>query len=555
MQRVVASLALTTALALAACGEAQPSPSVPPTTTSAESPTASAPATAAPEPAESPVAGPNLPGLWTDATASTIGQTAEWTNRGELADVNGDALVDILFANGGNYDSPGDPEPTRVFLNQGPGQPFVDATTQILGDFAGIVRVVKVRDLNADGNPELLLGTTFQTQSRLFIGSGGGTYTDATADALPQLPLSVGDAEIGDVDGDGDLDIALADWGPGNPMENEGARVRLWLNDGAARFTDVTDTQMPATLVRFSWDLEFVNVDYTYDTLHQDLDLAVSSKRSETSFLYENDGFGVFTDVTADRLPHFTNNYDFEPIDLNADGSLDLLTINDGDNLTGSGPGEHAFLNDGSGVFADATADLWPRDANIGEDDNVIVVLDVESDHDADFVIGSLTGADRLLVNHGLGRLLLEERAFIAEHSGGTLWMGAADLNGDARLDFVEAQGEVPGHLDERVYLATDVLPPDAAAPVVDLVLTTDGPLLNGGILTIRIHDNRSSNMPHDWRSVVFRWTANGEPFEQPLVWYGEHMWRSTVPSPEAASNFEVCATDAAGNQTCRQSP
>ena len=46
------------------------------------------------------------------------------------------------------------------------------------------------------------------------------------------MPLSVGDLEFGDVDGDGDLDLVLADWGPGNNMTNDGGRTRLWLNDG-----------------------------------------------------------------------------------------------------------------------------------------------------------------------------------------------------------------------------------------------------------------------------------------------------------------------------------
>lgn len=31
--------------------------------------------------------------------------------------------------------------------------------------------------------------------------------------------------------------------------------------------------------------------------------------------------------------------------------------------------------------------------------------------------------------------------------------MALADLNGDGIIDVVEAQGEVPGHEDERVYL------------------------------------------------------------------------------------------------------
>ena len=55
-------------------------------------------------------------GLWQDATASTIGTTGEYTNAVELADINGDGRVDILFANGGDYEQPGPPEFSRVFL-------------------------------------------------------------------------------------------------------------------------------------------------------------------------------------------------------------------------------------------------------------------------------------------------------------------------------------------------------------------------------------------------------------------------------------------------------
>ena len=40
-----------------------------------------------------------------------------------------------------------------------------------------------------------------------------------------------------------------------------------------------------------------------------------------TSLLYLNDGGGGFTDETEQRLPRFTNNYEFAPLDLDADGS------------------------------------------------------------------------------------------------------------------------------------------------------------------------------------------------------------------------------------------
>ncbi len=141
------------------------------------------------------------------------------------------------------------------------------------------------------------------------------------------MPLSVGDLEFGDVDGDGDLDIVLADWGPGNNMSNEGGRTRLWLNDGAGHFTDATAARMPAALVRFSWDLELVDVDND-----SDLDMVVSCKRCGGGFLFSNDGAGTFTDDPR-GLPQYTNNYEYEPMDLDGDGFLDLVTINDGDIL------------------------------------------------------------------------------------------------------------------------------------------------------------------------------------------------------------------------------
>ena len=59
--------------------------------------------------------------LWEDVTARVFLETAEWTNYVELADVDGDGRVDLLFANGGNYSEPGEPEPNRVFLNRGTG--------------------------------------------------------------------------------------------------------------------------------------------------------------------------------------------------------------------------------------------------------------------------------------------------------------------------------------------------------------------------------------------------------------------------------------------------
>ncbi len=515
------------ALALAACDANQ--------TPASGDPSGSA-MPASIEPTVAPSLSPYA-GLWEDATATTLGSTEDWTNEVEVADLDGDGRPDVLFANGAAYETPGPPIANWVFLNRGPGQKFEDASTQVFGDFEGITRVIRVRDLNADSLPDIVLGTTYQSQSQLFVGTGVGTFELAT-ERLPQGPLSVGDLEVGDVDADGDLDIVLADWGVGSPMDNSGGQVQLWLNDGTGTFTDVSAAAMPATLVRFCWELDLVDVDNDWD-----LDLAVSSKRSETSFLYENDGTGAFKDVTDERLPHFTNNYEFEAMDLDADGFLDLVTINDGPDI-GRGLQEHVFRNDGSGGYLDATSEWWPDATNPGEDDNNINFVDVDSDGDADFIVGSLTGPDRLMINDGSGRLSLELAAFDAGISAGTLGMVVVDLNGDGRPDVVEAQGENPDATDERLYLATDRMPADSAPPIIRSDLAA-----GSGDVHARVTDGSSAMWSDQLRRVEVRWDGAVAP--APLTWYGEFLYRATVAVPADAAGLEICAQDQAGNEAC----
>ncbi len=65
-----------------------------------------------------------------------------------MADLNGDGYLDIIFPNGGDYDRPGTPLATWVFMNHySEDQPFADATASVTGDFVGFTRVAKVADL------------------------------------------------------------------------------------------------------------------------------------------------------------------------------------------------------------------------------------------------------------------------------------------------------------------------------------------------------------------------------------------------------------------------
>jgi hypothetical protein len=209
------------------------------------------------------------------------------------------------------------------------------------------------------------------------------------------------------------------------------------------------------------------------------------------------------------------------------------------------------FINDRKGSFSNQTSRLWPFSENIGKDDNMAEFLDADSDRDADVLIGSLDGPDRLLLNDGTGKLeLVNEDESLLGETYGTLGIALADLDKDCRLDAVQAQGEVD--VAEKVYMGRKI-PPDTAPPVITNVEKVS---VSGSARDIqvraRVHDNKSPTMPHDWRKVVVRWSADGRTHEKSMRWYGENLWSAAIGKPLAGDfDYEVCAKDAAGNGAC----
>ena len=226
-----------------------------------------------------------------------------------------------------------------------------------------------------------------------------------------------------------------------------------------------------------------------------------------------------------------------------------MVTINDG----AAADQEQIFINDRQGGFNNHMSRLWPDSENGGFDDAMAKFLDFDSDGDADVLIASLTDPDRLHSNDGSGKLkLLNPVEPILGNTFGTLDIALADLNKDCRLDVVQAQGESSSHVREKVHLGRKIQP-DTAPPVITNVekvsaLGTGEPIR----VRARVHDNKSPTMPHDWRKVVVRWSTDGRRHEKPMQWYGEYLWSAKIGNPPAGEfSYEVCATDAAGNNAC----
>ncbi len=484
-------------------------------------------------------AAPAHANYWEDATAACLGTTAGWTSKVELGDVDGDTLPDIILANGGDYASGGTPELTQIFRNtgdwDGPGPACEDITAEVLGAEPGLVRSAKLADVDGDGDQDLFLAGAWHTASRLIRRDLDG-WTDIS-DGLPAGVLSVGDAEFGDVDDDGDLDLVLADAGADDPFDGgyQGGRVRLWLGDGDGGFTDATSTNMPTDLVAWSWDLEVVDVTGDFQP-----DVLVSCKLCDGSVVYGN-SHGVFSPL-AGAIPAASNNYEFEAMDVDGDGDLDLATINDGGGLK-----DRLLINSGFGTFLDQTAARLAGAANPGEDDNVVVFGDVDADGDPDLLTGSLSGLDRLALNDGAG-VFTPATDVAPDDTPGTLGLGITDLDGDGRLDLVQGQGEVA--FDDKVQLATAMVAIDTAAPrFVVQQLDVDQILFEGPHVHALILDGRSPSHPSDLAGATVE--VNGTP--TPMTWYAAHGWVARDLGIDAFDSYRVCATDRAGNQACSE--
>src|SRR5262249_46809174 len=117
----------------------------------------------------------------------------------------------------------------------------------IIPDFltARVTRHAFLRDYTNDGWPDIaVLNDGSSNVSQFYVNAQSGGAFDHFALAAGHLPAGAAAragnaAATADIDGALGLDLVLAN-GPNS------AQNRLWLNDGAGFFVDVTAAQMPA---------------------------------------------------------------------------------------------------------------------------------------------------------------------------------------------------------------------------------------------------------------------------------------------------------------------
>lgn len=324
-------------------------------------------------------------GSFTDVTAAQMPVDNDASNCVALGDVDGDGDLDLLIGNGGQ---------NRLYLNGGAGF-FSDATANQMPTDNDATESIALGDIDADGDLDLVVGNNLG-QNRLYVNNGTGTFVDSTASQMPMDSDSTAAVALGDLDRDGDLDLIIANGGSCAFGSCYGQQSRLYLNDGTGTFTDATATRMPAeTDITAAVALGDVDGDGGLDLVlgnHGGCGIPGGWCVGQQNRLFLNDGAGVFFDATATHLPpdaHGTE--DLALGDFDNDGDLDLVLCNSlsfpvpGQNIRTGGQ-NRLYLNNGTGIFNDVTATRFPPNT---DDGFAVAAGDVDGDDDLDLVFGT----------------------------------------------------------------------------------------------------------------------------------------------------------------------
>lgn len=291
-----------------------------------------------------------------------------------------------------------------------------------------------VGDVDGDGDLDLYL-PRMDLPGRLLLNDGHGVFAEQPA---IDAPFAAAGAAFADVDGDGDLDLLVTPVREGRPrlyIQRDGAFVE----EGAARGLEVVRVEGECSAM---FSAAFGDPDRDGD-----LDLQLTqwddSPRSTHALLLANDGQGHFS---VGAGPDLSDSASFTATfaDMDGDGVDELL-------VAGDWHSSRLFRREGQ-AWVDAT-----EAAGVGTDENGMgsAVGDVDGDGELDWLVTAIyderqsctvqggwdcTG-NRLYLGQGDGRFADGTEPW-GVRDGGWGW-GAAlvDLDADGRLDLAQTGG------------------------------------------------------------------------------------------------------------------
>jgi len=282
----------------------------------------------------------------------------------------------------------------QLLLNDGTGL-FTDASAQIPQHLNERWRhEIRIADLDGDGLLDFISGGTFSDNQRVYLNTGGATFTSSimTAGGGGHIGIS---SSIGDVNADGKPDL----------VDISGGSIKANINQSGPGTIGFSALISPINLINPLSVLYTIQTSILTDFDNDgDLDLVADCyydpsggllfEAASTIFAFQNDGLGNFTNVTATVLPNNPTSILAEYLfadDFTGDGFADVFIAENGphnDALGSMRGGQSKLLVQTGGTLVDETVARLPDDS--GGAAHGATYGDIDGDGDLDVYLSNI---------------------------------------------------------------------------------------------------------------------------------------------------------------------